>query len=79
MMKGTVVTEKGKCNHRPVAQPLTLEDHKCNKRYRQYADPRDCFHTPSKISLRFADNISYWVINRYGYAKRVMAERIKAI
>ena len=54
-----IVGGKCRCQERPSLDDFT------------FYDIKDCFHKLNKVRHLFQDGISAWLVNRYGYGKRV--------
>ena len=54
-----IVGGKCRCQERPSLDGFT------------FYDIKDCFHKLNKVRHLFQDGLSAWLVNRYGYGKRV--------
>ena len=65
MIVGATVRMTGECQHRLWGG-------------REFdADVRNCFHTPGTVVHKFRDGVSFWVRNRHGQARRIVADNLR--
>lgn len=63
-----MVAMTGRCLHTVSASREDME-----------RDHRVCFHKSSKVTHAFQDGISFWIENRYGSARREMADNLRIV